>query len=729
MATKYCDHSLYSAGSVTGSITATTLTVTAVASGFIGVGSELSGAGVLAGTYVTALGTGLGATGTYTVSASQTVASTAIVGAYGHPLNIPLTWALPQEGDGTAATAAAASAVAILDMSGATAAATNTFSVMGAALTCVASGATTNQFNAGSGATLVANIVAAINRTTNTSLVTAQAAGWGTNKLQDVVHARVGTPSTTLEIMTRAGSATYNGLTALAWAGITGLSGTPVWSGGSGGAWGWVFSHRATMWPSAIVATSYGLWTSGQMLSGNVSAGDVVQIRSNKTITFTTNTNPVISVPAFGTALLPVRFEFDDGTIWPADGATPIFKITEAHITNTNKSFFFSATCFAHFLGKRYASGQRNFVIESTGQGPNLVTTLIGVGAWPGRLENLDLYCPGTPTVSPGPQSSCMAAFTITGATANYMPTIIKSCRILNPGAYTNLISCSNNNPQKVEFIDCDFELTAASTAWPSVIQPWTGGSPQRVSLTSCRFKGFVAGTRLLAASTPTVVHFLMLRDCLLPNITVWGPNCMGAAPDFEAGGSGVAITSQYGYREFMLDRPGKLYVEWQYSKGRPTLNAKLPDGVTSWSIFAVPVTNALGLAKTSPVDLPRIAKILPPSTELPEAVRTFKFNFLLESTLAWSRQDISVLVNYEDPAGNTYVVDSYDHNAAALSSSSAAWSATTWNGQTWIPKEFSFTTTSVVKAGSEIGLVVKLHVGVTADTLGIILDPEILVT
>lgn len=63
---------------VTGTIAGTTLTVSAVASGTLAVGQTISGAGVTVGTTITALGTGTGGTGTYTVSATQTVASTSI---------------------------------------------------------------------------------------------------------------------------------------------------------------------------------------------------------------------------------------------------------------------------------------------------------------------------------------------------------------------------------------------------------------------------------------------------------------------------------------------------------------------------------------------------------------------------------------------------------------------------------------------------------------------------
>ena len=64
----------------TGSISGTTLTVTAMTSGAVNVGSVISGTGVTAGTTITALVSGTGGTGTYTVSASQSVASTTITG-------------------------------------------------------------------------------------------------------------------------------------------------------------------------------------------------------------------------------------------------------------------------------------------------------------------------------------------------------------------------------------------------------------------------------------------------------------------------------------------------------------------------------------------------------------------------------------------------------------------------------------------------------------------------
>jgi hypothetical protein len=63
---------------VTGSISGTTLTVSAVTSGTLKIGQTIEGSGVTDGTIITAFGSGSGGAGTYTVSASQTVSSTTI---------------------------------------------------------------------------------------------------------------------------------------------------------------------------------------------------------------------------------------------------------------------------------------------------------------------------------------------------------------------------------------------------------------------------------------------------------------------------------------------------------------------------------------------------------------------------------------------------------------------------------------------------------------------------
>lgn len=68
--------------SFTGSITGTTLTVSAVASGTITPGALLSGTNILDSTFITAYGTGTGGTGTYTVSRSHSATGSQTITGY-----------------------------------------------------------------------------------------------------------------------------------------------------------------------------------------------------------------------------------------------------------------------------------------------------------------------------------------------------------------------------------------------------------------------------------------------------------------------------------------------------------------------------------------------------------------------------------------------------------------------------------------------------------------------
>jgi len=69
--------------STTITMAAGTLTVSAVASGTLGIGQVLSGSGVTAGTKITDLITGTGGTGTYIVTPSQSASSTTITATAG----------------------------------------------------------------------------------------------------------------------------------------------------------------------------------------------------------------------------------------------------------------------------------------------------------------------------------------------------------------------------------------------------------------------------------------------------------------------------------------------------------------------------------------------------------------------------------------------------------------------------------------------------------------------
>lgn len=75
-------------GSATGSISLTTLTVSAISSGNISLGQFVTGTGVTAGTQIVKFLTGAGGTGTYQVNISQTASSTTLTTYYQRPLRI-----------------------------------------------------------------------------------------------------------------------------------------------------------------------------------------------------------------------------------------------------------------------------------------------------------------------------------------------------------------------------------------------------------------------------------------------------------------------------------------------------------------------------------------------------------------------------------------------------------------------------------------------------------------
>jgi hypothetical protein len=78
----------------TASISGTTLNVTAISAGYLGVGAVISGTGVTTGTTITAVLSASGGVGTYTVSASQSVASRAMTATV-TPIPITLYYQKP----------------------------------------------------------------------------------------------------------------------------------------------------------------------------------------------------------------------------------------------------------------------------------------------------------------------------------------------------------------------------------------------------------------------------------------------------------------------------------------------------------------------------------------------------------------------------------------------------------------------------------------------------------
>lgn len=730
MADRYLDAGAYGEAAFTGSINAgTTLTVSAMTSGKLGIGSLITAAGVLAGTTITALGTGLGGTGTYTVGLSHAtvgaVASTSMTGAYALPLTTPFVWAEPQEGDGHASTASTSSATVSIDLTAYTAAAGNTISVGGATLTCVASGATTNQFNAGTGSTLAANIVAAINRTTNTSLIAAgnPAANWPTPKIQDCVYAR--NTGATLEIMTRAGSAVYN--SNASWvvmsSGLTGGSQLNAqFTGGVSGAAGILGNFIAAAWPSAYAVGAYGLFGTTRSIAGSVVAGDTVYVRSNKTLAFFYATTFVMNAPAsLGTPDNPVRVIIDDSTVW-ADGSNPVLRIQHIPGSNQYTNCFqaVTSTQYMHIIARKYASGQRNLVISNAGNS-GLGNGLI-VNAGSGiNFTNVEF---STDAVNGAAANVSAYGLSVGSYFTTFTGCLFKKATSAGAGAGQMIVKGGNNQHSRIDLIDCEFDCGApASTQDVCNVLGNTSGGSARFCLDNCKFTNFVVGSKLHTVVTVANDFMMTFRNCDLGNVTVLGPCYTNIAAssmpyDPRSGSKGITVATQFKLRDFYQESVNGFF-EWNSSRSFPTRSATIymTDGsVVPWSIRFVTSSVANTVTANNPLELPRLSK----ENSFADGVRTITAYFGLEESLAWTNKDICMVVDYMDDTDVIRRETTYPLVAAAtsLSTSSETWTNASGSQFTFIEggtlyfdkKELSITTAYPVKADTEIAAYIKVN-------------------
>jgi len=724
---KYVDHGAYGACVVTGYICSVNgaynatagsfLTVTAVTSGIIGVGSQITGAGIPDGIYISAYNTGTnGGVGCYTISnaitgtASLAIASTTLTGKYALPLTTPLTWGQAQDGDGTASDATAVSATVSIDLSAATAAAGATVSIMGATLTCVASGATTNQFNAGSGATLVSNLVTAINRTTNTSAVTAQATNWYTHKIQDIVFARVGTPTTTLQIMTRAGSAQFN-TSQVTTSGFTGGTFGPyTFSGGVGGCWGLLFNQMGAAFPSGIASNGYGVWCQFGTLAGHPDNGETIYIRSGKLIYTQRNQTGGYSVRStFGSVALPVRLLVDDSTIW-SDGAYPVLEIQ--HYTNSNSSMAWNPNLARIELrGKRYSAGNANLRFYEGGAGSNLKTLNFYTSA-NAAFRSIDVIANGgAGGVTENNQNGASSPTTFTDIVFEWA----------TERTSHGCVSLGSNSTWRAVFTGCTFRVTTPSAPQTAAIIGIGSGQVSSMDFYNCKFEGWLTGSVLAGNSSADQPIFFY--NCDFGN-TNRGPTMLQKGVGGVAAMNSRAICgySDTGYNEFFIDSAYG-YAEWNYSAGYPKLNAVLLDGVTPWSIRLKPPVSAT-VAFNSPFVSPAFIKY----NSLSDGVRTLTLELLIDNTLSFTTRDVGLLVDYIDTTGKRISLESQDNSGAALTTSTAAWTSTLWSGITHNKYKISLTTPTAIKTGTPITCKVAIYSNVVDTTKNLFFDPEITV-
>lgn len=728
MADKYCDNGAYTSAAITGTITGTVLTVTAVASGVVCVGARVAGTSILAGTYITSAGTGTGGTGTYNVSRSHGSSIAATGAESGIPWATPV-WGSAQEGDG-AGTGAATPAIATITMSGATADAGDTLTILGAVLTCVASGASTNQFNAGTGTTLIDNIVTAINRTTNTATLTAQATGWTTPKIQDALFAR--RTGNDLEIMTRAGSATYNSGT-VAQSGMTGVTGPWSFSGGASGAWGYTFTMTGSLsiWPSAIGTGIYGVMASTRPHAGALQAGDDVYIRGlRRTHVYRVTNGMAHSLRSPGTSASPVRFIFDNGTVW-ADGADSKHIIDSHHQNNSGNFFLYLADssfpdeCH-QLLGQVNASGDYTLKLQATDPSSNGN----GFGLL-GRTRVENFLCDASACTSSG-----QAAFRSGGVGSLGRRAIAQNGKMLASGN-TSYLFHSDGVSLNWSIRGVEFSNAGAAVTNTGLISNSASGWPANIELLGCRFTNFVTGSVLYAPNVSTTFwadgSHLTFDACDFGGVTNRGPYYATSSitTRFAERTQTFTVVGRSGNRDFSFDCAfGQ--VEWNSQQSYPVAGAVLDDGTTGWSLKVLPSTVSTNVGLDIPLRLPRLSKI----NSLSDGVRSLTLEFVAESTITPTARTVSMLVQYVDTSGVVQTFDTANMAGAVLSASTATWTnysggfVTFNNGGTVNHNRWKLvvSTPTAVKSGTEIGVIVAVGAYSTNATKTYFFDPEVVV-
>lgn len=727
MADKYADHGAYTSAAVTGSISGSVLTITAVASGVVCVGGRVNLPGVLDGMSIMSLGTGTGGTGTYNVSRSQTLGSVSGTIDAGYPQNTP-TWGSAQEGDGTA-TGTATSATVSVDFSGGTATAGNTLSIMGATLTCVASGAGANQFNAGTGTTLIDNIVDAINRTSNTVTIAAQATGWATPKLQDAVFAR--RAGNNLEIMTRAGSAQYNS-SSFTHSGISGVSGAPwSFSGGAGGAWGHLVNATYTstgglIWPSGQGFCAYGVLVGTKPHAGVINAGDDVYMRGKRAIAMYYCTVG-LNIRSAGVDGNPVRFIADNGTKW-AD-TNPILDVL-AHYWNNAGTFYVTmaqnVTETHELMGLYNSNGTRSLRLRCQDSALNFSLAL-AVGG-PTRVATFDMDAPGGQKVS---VTSTLINFNRGRCRAR-----VEDAKVSTPLTNNTFFNTNSGVDYAIRFLNVQFDA-AGSTAANSggVLMMGNFGYNYDVEFVGCSFTNFVIGSELFV---PNYIYLpsngLVVFDaCDFGSVTKRGPYYATLPHGIvraDARNQCMSIVQRSGTRDFCLDSVFGL-VEWNAQQSQPCCNALLDDGTTKWSIKMLPTIYSAQMCEGNPLKSPRLTKV----NSLANGARTITLEFVAEQGITPTKAMISMEIMYEATDGTIQVVDTTRNPNATLSASTVTWTnysggfVTFVNGGTvnhnrW-KLEITTPAAKPIATGKEIGVVVSIRSYSTNATKTFFIDPD----
>lgn len=395
---------------------------------------------------------------------------------------------------------------------------------------------------------------------------------------------------------------------------------------------------------------------------GTLAAGDVVYIRSkdaggsNITRTLSANMNLGSASATYGSR---ITWVIDGGLVWSGvDGGV---KYTSA------SSFAVTLRNFNNLISEK----QSKFVVENTLVNANQTTMLTVSNSYVKNIE-LDWVLGTALNGNRGISQNSSSASTFENL-------VVKAGRV-----YQGLILFGSGNAA-IHLINPDIDLTVAS---PMVVVG-TLSSPAKVTITGGRLYGAGATTgTVITAALPAACSQLECYGFVYPNTV----NLVQTIPSFSSfngvgaiyvygadGVAGAASANQWGILDTRQD------------DNYPTLSAFLPTSDNKpWSYKIYPSEARNGFCATV-----LMSKIHTGD----DAALNLNLEFLVSNSFAGlNASNIWVTGSYINSSGVPEYFTTHDLSAAALTTSTAGWSATTYGAITLLKRKIAITTPSAVK-------------------------------
>lgn len=549
-------------------------------------------------------------------------------GAYGVTTNrlgldVPVTWGVPQEGDGASKDASTAAAVASITFG-----AGPTSGVLSVCGISISNAGMLGQTAAAAATALAANINA------NSTVVSA-AVATGQPSLHNLVYARA--VGARVDIMMRIGSTTLNYATNANCGIASTFDGAPSlvqFVGGLGGCWGCFWTNDAFGVGGDIGVRQYGMLVRRPYViyRADPAIDDVIWVRtggSNKTILIA-NTTAGYSQENFGQYTMTGHYVFDTNTKWTGDTSTGQLLLS---IQQSAYNAFFALSFSPGTVANPFALTALRlggFKIKTLTDNGNSGATTFRCMGYANIFTNIQ-YQDDSPAGTNATMWCGMDDY-------NGQNAIWNNCTFAQTAPRTTInpvaIPYSYQSPGHLSWFNCSFSwnITGITDPGPLLTTINHNGFGQYVNFQNCTFSGFAAGFSPYAGAYPfdNGTHDYSFDNCsgLKLAANYWGaPN---GYPREDADGNrfffnGAGANGAYRYENM------RGVTEWMPSDATPfpTLTALLPDGVTPWSLRFIWLMSGV-VTRSNPASIPAFKTI----NRLASGVKTIGLDLFVPSAI-----------------------------------------------------------------------------------------------